>query len=277
MEAFMPHAIEVFSPLLSTFGTDGIFAEVRRAGLQNLDLSLGPTLWGIARKNENPLEIPDDELVARAHHLNEKAHSYGVIISTVSCFADFEKPEGRASIERSLKIGQVLGASVLVTGSGLDLDTAIPVLKELGAFAGELGLTIAIETHPPMGHNSTASLDTLSRVDSPNIRLNFDTANIYYYNEGVDGEEELKKVIDYVVHLHLKDSRKGYKENFFPALGDGVIDFKRIFSILDEAGFTGCASIEIEGPAALGKSPTHDIIRDALKRSVDHLRCLAII
>ncbi len=268
----MKHVIEVFSPLLSMFGYEGALDELKKAGLSNLDLNLGGDLWSIAKPGEKPLEIPRKEIARRAESVRGMAEAKGVKISTVSCFVDFEKDEQRQILKLCLDVGRMLGASTLVTGSGQDPMKAIPALKEIGGAAEKCGLTVAMETHPPMGHNSIYSLWTLMDVGHPSIMLNFDTANIYYYTQGIDGDAELRRLVKHVAHLHVKDSRKGYLENFFPALGDGTIDFKKIFDILDEGGFKGNSSIEIEGPAALGEAATPENIRKALKRSVEHLR-----
>ncbi|OGV76711.1 MAG: hypothetical protein A3K19_18050 [Lentisphaerae bacterium RIFOXYB12_FULL_65_16] len=273
----MKHTIEVFSPLLGSFGFDGTLDELKNVGLTNLDLNLGAGLWSVAQPGEKPLEIPAKEIEKRAEGLKAQAAAKGVTLSTVSCFVDFEKPEMKETIKRCLKIGQVVGATTLVTGSGQDPAAAIPALKDLGRYADTCGLNIAMETHPPMGHNAVYSLWTLMDVKHPRIKLNYDTANIYYYNHKIDGEAELRKLIQHVGHLHIKDSRKGFHENFFPALGDGVIDLRKIFDILDEAGFKGNASIEIEGPAALGEAATPENIRKALKRSVEHLAKVGVI
>lgn len=272
----MKHTIEVFSPLLASFGFDGMLDELKSGGLRNLDLDLGFGLWGIARAGEKPLDIPPNELVKRAKGIREKAGAKGIAISTVSCFANFEQPDQMEIIKRCLLIGQVVGATTLVTGSGQNPVLAIPALKELGRCADGYGLTIAMETHPPMAHNSIYSLWTLMDVDHPRIMLNYDAANIYYYTQGIDGEAELRKLVRHVAHMHLKDSRKGLREKFFPALGDGMIDFKKIFDILDEGGFHGNASIEIEGSAALGEVVTPENCRRAFRRSVEHLQKIGV-
>ena len=54
--------------------------------------------------------------------------------------------------------------------------------------------------------------------------------------------------MDYVVHMHLKDSRGGYRDWYFTAMGDGgAVDFARIGEITNNAGFFGPYSLEIEG------------------------------
>ena len=121
-------------------------------------------------------------------------------------------------------------------------------LRRLGDTAGELGVTLALETHKGPTQNAAAMLALMSEVDHPHVRLNFDTGNIAYYNDGVDPCDELEQVKHLVRNVHLKDNRGGFEDWYFPALGDGgSVDFTRVRRILDGVGFPGPYTIEIEG------------------------------
>jgi len=134
-----------------------------------------------------------------------------------------------------------------------DRDFAMGKLRELAEVAAERGVTIALETHPPFCLNAISMLATIQAVDHPNLAVNLDTANIYYYNEGLNSADELERVVEHVVSLHLKDTDGGFKSVNFPVLGEGVVDFERIFAILDGAGFDGPLTLELEGPLTSGK------------------------
>jgi sugar phosphate isomerase/epimerase len=79
------------------------------------------------------------------------------------------------------------------------------------------------------------------------VRVNFDTANVYYYNRDVDAVTELKKLIEYVASVHLKETNGQYETWHFPALGKGVVDFPEIFRLLNARGFYGPFTMELEG------------------------------
>ena len=109
-------------------------------------------------------------------------------------------------------------------------------------------MTLALETHKGPTQNAEAMLALMSDVDHPHVRLNFDTGNIAYYNEGIDPCDELEKVKHLVRNVHLKDNRGGFEDWYFPAVGDGgSVDFARVREILDGVGFAGPYTIEIEG------------------------------
>ena len=71
----------------------------------------------------------------------------------------------------------------------------------------------------------------------------------------------MKKYVNRVKHVHLKDIRKemveksraerwsflkGVREGVFTVPGDGNVDFAPIFSILEEAGYEGWVVVEAE-------------------------------
>src|SRR3954452_5686420 len=82
--------------------------------------------------------------------------------------------------------------------TGVDKEVAYERLRRAGDIARKHGVTISLETHPDLGTNGDAHLETMRAVNHPNVRVIFDTGNIPYYNAGADVVGELKKVIDYV-------------------------------------------------------------------------------
>jgi len=138
-------------------------------------------------------------------------------------------------------------------------------LRKIGEKAGAKGVTVSIETHPILCHNGDEALKTMEGVNHPNVRLNFDTANIYYYNENIDAVEELKKVAKYVASVHIKDTDGAPKSFNFPPIGDGIVDFPEVFRILNELGFHGPFTFELE-------STKGEEMAAALEKSVNYLK-----
>jgi sugar phosphate isomerase/epimerase len=155
-----------------------------------------------------------------------------------------------------------------------DVDRAMGLLRDLADQAATRDLVISLETHPPYCENADLMLKTMEAVDRPNLRVNFDTANIFYYNEGLDSAEELERVIDYVASVHLKDTDGGFKSNTFPVLGGGVVEFERIFGTLEAARFEGPLTLELEG--AQVRDLDVDGRHQAVKDSMDYLRSIGV-
>lgn len=156
----------------------------------------------------------------------------------------------------------------------LDLDYVYGRLQNIGDAAAEHGVTVVLETHPDLVTNAQIALDTMSGVAHPNVRVNFDTANLYYYNEGIDAVGELGKIARYVGAVHLKDTNGGYRTWHFPALGEGIVDFPSLFELLDDVSFQGPMALEIEGVE--GETLTEEIARTRIEQSLAYLRQLDV-
>jgi len=179
---------------------------------------------------------------------------------------------------RKLDLVADLGVPLVVAGAGeaesdADRATLYRHLGRIGDYAGERGITYCFETHPGICQNADGMLETMRVLDHPHLRINFDTGNILYYNDGADVLASLESVIDYVRHVHLKDSPGGYRDWTFTTLGTGIVDFRRLREILDKAGFTGPYSLEIEGIE--GEEPlTLEQHHQRVADSVTYLRSL---
>ena len=120
-------------------------------------------------------------------------------------------------------------------------------LRHAGDIARKHGVTIVLETHPDLGTNAQVHLETMKAIHHPNVRVNFDTGNITFYNRGADAVAELTKIIDYVATVEVKDHNGQYMDWNFPTLGTGVVDFPGIFQVLQQHGFHGPVTMEVEG------------------------------
>src|SRR5690606_17984338 len=127
-----------------------------------------------------------------------------------------------------------LGSRFMVMSIGNELTGAVREnLRSIADYAQNLNSQIAIETHVLLVKDAAGGIQTMERLDHPNIGINFDTANLYYYNKGIDALAELKKMVHYVNHVHLKDSNMGYQEWFFPAIGDGTVPLAEMIEVLE--------------------------------------------
>lgn len=151
-------------------------------------------------------------------------------------------------------------------------ETACGHLRAAGDIAKAHGVTIALETHPDLGTNGEVHLETMKAIAHPNVRVNFDTGNITYYNRDRNAVDELRKVIDYVATVELKDHNGGFETWTFPPLGKGVVDFKGVFEALDAHGYAGPVTLEFEGTKGVELDEAQT--KQAIAESVAYLRTL---
>jgi len=172
----------------------------------------------------------------------------------------------------------VLGCTGIFTSvkaGDMPLEQAYALLRKIGDIGQKNGVKIGMETHPDLCENGDKAAASMKAVGHPWVGINYDTANVYYYNEGIDTVEEIKKEVQYVVSVHLKDTMGGFKDGRFPDFGQGVVDFAGVFAVANGAGFTGPFTMELEGQ--IQKSDTQDEQEAHVRACVEHLRSLNLV
>lgn len=128
--------------------------------------------------------------------------------------------------------------------------TYIPVrdlVRRICDYCATKGITFALET----GQEPAESLlHFLEDVDRPNLKLNFDPANLILYGTS-EPISALKLVGKHVVSIHCKDgnwpdkSKPGTLGTEMP-LGEGSVGMGAFIDTLKEIGYTGPLTIERE-------------------------------
>lgn len=234
------------------------FEHLARIGLANVELPC-----------PEPEELDD---------VQAELDRYGLTPTSMVVRCQMDADDVVLRFARDLETVEKLGVGIVFTSvktGEIDPEYVHGRLQNMGDAAAERGVVVALETHPDLVTNAAVALETMACVAHPNIRVNFDTANVYYYNEGVTASGELKAIAEYVAAVHLKDTDGGYRSWHFPALGEGVVDFPEVFRILDEAGFDGPCSLELEG--VKGEEITREGVEGRIERSMVYLREQGII
>jgi sugar phosphate isomerase/epimerase len=162
-----------------------------------------------------------------------------IVVSSIAAQCNVCAAFGTTRLFLSVKAGEV------------DRRMVYDRLRAAGDEAARRNVLLMLETHPDLVTNGDVGAQTMAAVNHPNVRINFDTANVYYYNQGVDAVAELRKVLSYVEGVHLKDTDGGYQKHYFPTLGAGIVDFPAVVRLLDGRGFTGPFTMELEGMAGV--------------------------
>jgi inosose dehydratase len=271
----------VVSCFTNCYGPSGVWAAVeniRAAGIDHLELALrGHNFGGLVIPESAVVTEKADE--ATAERFRKHLADHGVHVSGCNVGgADIRTTEGVELTERRIRFAhQWFGVSVVISGAGQPADATerrivIDHLRRLGDTAQALGITVALETHKGPTQNAQEMLRLMVEVHHPRIRLNFDTGNIAYYNQGADPAAELEKVAPLVRNVHVKDNRGGFEDWYFPAVGSGgAVNFRRVREILDATGFEGPYTIEIEGIGG-EPEPGLEARQERIKQSVAHLR-----
>jgi sugar phosphate isomerase/epimerase len=225
--------------------------------------------------DDDPLEIRD------------VLDRYGVKASGLSAHCPLMRPEISVPyLQKAVRFAAALGAPIVNTDEGIrpewvGMDDALTIMRytltSVLRIAERYGVLIGIEPHQSISRTTQGLLCIATLVDSPLLRINYDTGNAYLGGE--DPYDGLRAVSHLLSHVHAKDitirharAERG-KTTGTPvgcACGDGVIDWGRIVTILREVGFNGVLSVECGTPEQAERSLLHLEKLIALGEGVTH-------
>lgn len=207
----------------------------------------------------DPLEID----VRERRLIRDTCREVGLPVVSVVCCAlgvvDFNTPVRRFHIERAnrhLDFGYELGARnmLLVVGEYIwereiisERDQwawAVEAVRSIGEHAGLLGMEIALELEPfrlCLINSIPNMAKFLSDVACPSVRANLDISHLTLTRTD---PVEIGRLKGQIAHVHLSDC-DGKKHGDLPP-GRGVVDFIPYLREVDNSGFNGSVSLELE-------------------------------
>ena len=223
---------------------------------------------------------PDSVGDAEIARIDRKLRDLGLQPVSLSGHAQLQTPEGAARFGRAIDIAQALGMAVVNTytgdaTTGEEREAYFANVAELCDRAAKAGLQIGMETDSNMLPTAEAGIAILDRIDRPGVLgFNYDPGNVVYY-AGADPLTDLRFALPRLVHVHLKDKIGGKGVFNFPPPGDGDLDLPAFVGLLDEAGYAGPISAEVEFDER--GWPDYASCLAAAERSVANLRRMGLL
>ena len=140
--------------------------------------------------------------------------------------------------------------------------TVLDGFNQLADLAKEKNMKLCVHHHMGTGIQTEAEIDYLMTNSNTNVYLLFDTGHLYFSERNQEAVDRvLRKYIDRIVHVHLKDIRpnvlielelnnwsflRGVTEGVFTIPGDGCINFDQLFSTLNQHNYEGWMVVEAE-------------------------------
>jgi D-psicose/D-tagatose/L-ribulose 3-epimerase len=122
--------------------------------------------------------------------------------------------------------------------------TGVRNVRELGKYAADLGLLIALELEPfqlSLINNVETMLRFLQDVDHAAVQANIDISHLQLSGTPA---EELRRLADRATHVHLSDCDGKVHGDLPP--GRGVVDFVPYLREIKDLAIDGAVSIELE-------------------------------
>jgi inosose dehydratase len=223
--------------------------------------------------------VPLNADVKTLGHVQRLLHRLDLIPISLSAHSDLTTPVGQQTARQGLDLCERLGIEVMNTAVGgafneqEDEAAFMAGIHPLADYAAERQVVIGIEIHGTLTGTGQKTRVLLERVNHPNVRINYDTANAEYF-AGVRAEADLPEALPLIAHCHLKDKIGGDHVWNFPALGEGHVDFRHLLTLFETSGYAGPFSVEVEFHS--GAEPSLTDIQHALKQSRDYLAPLGL-
>ncbi len=154
----------------------------------------------------------------------------------------------RWAVDRTVALGLsdlMLHAGFLPEVDDPGRSAMLDVLAQAGDIARQKGVTLAFET----GQETAALLRrTLDDLRAPNLKVNFDPANMLLYDMG-DPIRAVELLGPDIRSVHVKDARRPKQPGVWGEevpLGEGEVDIPRFVRTLKAVGYTGPLVVERE-------------------------------
>jgi len=225
-----------------TYSLDQALQGIANAGFKYVELS------AVRGWTEHvPLEATDEQIA----DIRARLDRWGLRVSALSGHSDLTTPEGLVDGKKAVDLCPRLGVNLMNTAvgghAGKEENKAafLRHIFDLADYAARRNVFLALEVHGDIMATGAVSVPLIQEINRANVRINYDTANCVFYG-GVQAVDDIRAVVPYLAHVHLKDTRGGKGVWDFPAVGEGHVDFARILQILAEEGYTNPFSVEIE-------------------------------
>jgi D-psicose/D-tagatose/L-ribulose 3-epimerase len=148
-----------------------------------------------------------------------------------------------------------------------EIDRAVEVLRQAGAYAARAGVAISVE---PLNrfecyflNTAAQAADLIKRVGAANVGYLYDT---FHFNIEEDSiTDVIPKTIAQINNVHISENNRGVP-------GAGHIDFSSVFKALKAAGYDGWMTIESFGSALPDLAAATKIWRPIFKTETDVYR-----
>ena len=123
------------------------------------------------------------------------------------------------------------------------IDAKLKILKELVQYAGSKDITICIEN---LTEQHDSFKDVMDRI--PALRMTLDIGHAQLLADENNSFDFIKYLFPKIAHIHVHDNLGGntVKDDLHLPLGEGVVDYPRIFTMLKENRYDSTMTMEVK-------------------------------
>jgi len=184
--------------------------------------------------------------------LAEWLHSFGLKAEVMNASCELCHPRSVEWLRRRIDASKFLGIDVLSTGIGRGgeqaeaRDIVRDNLQMACRYAEECGKIICVKTDAWLAEGADEMLRFMDGVKSEHLKIDFDPSLILYHNPDADLTNYLKEIARLVGCVHLRGIMKKNGRSELPQDGSCPVNYRKLFSLLNENGFYGPFCLETD-------------------------------
>jgi sugar phosphate isomerase/epimerase len=233
-----------------------LVARLRDTGISRVQLALdplreSPAIWGATPTifRNAGVEVVSGMFgtIGEDYSTLETIRLTGGVVPDVTWSQNLQNIKATAKIAASLGLKLVTFHAGFVPHDESDPQFArmLSRLREVAAIFEAVGIELGLET----GQETAEALThLLEKLNQPNVRVNFDPANMILYDKG-DPIEALQRLGPWICQVHIKDAQRTRVPGTWGAevaAGTGQVDWPAFFETLRKQGYDGNFVIERE-------------------------------
>ncbi len=262
----MKNTIGVVTSTYPNYSAEEALEGISRAGFKYVELATCPGFF------EHISPRPEDMKPGDEKKVLDLCEKYNLTLQCIAAHTRMMKEDTVKNLKAVIDFAYRANVHFINTDTGevnghSDEEKFYSDITELANYAKDREVTICLEMHGNWCNTGKKGAEIIKKIGLPNVKLNYDTSNVIFYG-GVRPEVDIEEALPYMGYLHLKDHGTGKKGEWnFPALGEGIVDFEKIFDYLKS--YTGPISVEIEFD---GEEKELETINEAVKKSYNFLK-----
>ncbi len=262
----MKNKIGVATTTYANYNSKEAIEGISKAGFKYIELASIPMYFEHIPRPEVKVDKKITEIVLK------DCREHGLELHCISGLLRLMKEKGVENLKKIIDFAKLSEVKFITTDTGEvkdknDEKKFYRDIEEIADYAKDNDVTVCLEILGNWLNSGKIGAEIIKKINHPNIKLNYDTANVIFYG-GIMPETDLLHALPYIGFIHLKDHGSGkIKDWNFPPLGDGIIDFKKIFKMIEKYNGPCCVEIEFDG----SKHPLEEINLAVLK-SYDFLK-----
>lgn len=243
----MPDRLAASTNSYHTYSLEEALAGIAAAGFRAVELTSVPGWTEHVSRDADAAEIRRVKALLSQH---------GLTPVSLSGHSDLVSDDGVDQFRKALGLCRSLGVAMITTSTGGHADTSggslddqrrefLARIRPLADEAAAAGIAICLETHGGLLATGEMSAALVRQIGRPNVGINYDPGNVIFYG-ATRPETDIERAVGLINHMHVKDQIGGVGVWNFPTAGTGEVDFSKLFTVLDAAGFAGPCSVEVE-------------------------------